>query len=743
MAAPIALPDNYIARPGTALVVPAASGFLLNDSDPDGDPVTATQIVTGATHGTLTAFPDGSFTYTSNAGYVGTDSFIYRITDGQGGFADATVTIDVVNAIPVALPDNYAIHAGQVLTVDAANGFLQNDSDADGDSVTATQITSGVSNGTLTAFPAGNFSYTPNPGFAGTDSFTYRISDGVGGTADATVTIMVTNALPVAQSEYYSMFADQTLTVQIADGFVVNDSDPDGDPVMASQISDGVDNGILTAFPAGDFTYVPNAGYTGTDGFSYQISDGVGGIATGRTRLFVVSAANVETLTSDISLDLTSRIELLFADNLTLTGTDDIFALGNNLDNVLKGNSGDNILSGGIGSDNLQGGAGSDTLFGGSGDDTYLVNSLGDKVYETTSIVSGVDAGGTDTVRSSISFSLAANVGLNFVENLSLTGVATSATGNALGNVLTGNASANVLNGGLGNDTLAGGAGGDVLNGGSGTHDAADYSDSNAAVVVSIGGVPSASGGHATGDTFIGIEDLTGSAFGDTISGNSAQNILIGGNGADTLSASNNNDQLFGGNGDDVLNGGVGADIIDGGANVDTVSFAGIGARIVLTLLNGAGTATGSGQGAGDTITNIENITGTSFNDILTGDANANTILGGAGNDTLNGGGGADTISGQGGLDVINGGAGDDTLIGGPDADRFVYNIAALWDDDSVIGWQNNVDKIDLVGAGFDFSDFTETQDGADTLLTLTANTAHSIRLVGINANTIDATDFV
>ncbi len=393
--------------------------------------------------------------------------------------------------------------------------------------------------------------------------------------------------------------------------------------------------------------------------------------------------------------------------------------------NIIKGNNVDNLLEGHAGGDTLTGGgntAAGDTV-------SYNKSNAAVTVNLALNTASGGHASG-DTIS-------------GFENVTGSNGFGDNLTGSSGNNVLKGLGAVDTLNGELGNDTLIGGVGGDSLNGGGGLRDLADYSDSNAAVSVSINGAGSASGGHAAGDTLTAIEDLTGSAFGDTLVGNIGQNILRGGAGADTLSSSNNNDQLFGGNGNDTLNGGAGVDIIDGGAGSDTVSFAGAGARITLTLDNGAGTATGSGQGSGDVISNIENITGSSFNDILTGDANANTILGGAGNDTLNGGGGADTISGQGGLDVMNGGTGNDTLIGGPDADRFIYNIAALWNADTIIGWQNGTDLIDLQGAGFDFADFTETQVGADTLLTLTANTAHSIRLVGINANTIDAADFV
>jgi Ca2+-binding RTX toxin-like protein len=183
-----------------------------------------------------------------------------------------------------------------------------------------------------------------------------------------------------------------------------------------------------------------------------------------------VNAGGVDTVSSSISFSLAANTGVSFVENLTLTGASAINGTGNALNNALTGNSAINTLSGGAGNDTLNGLGGADQLLGGAGNDTYIVDNAGDKVYETTTTSSTVNASGADTVNSAVSFSLAAYAGVSFVENLTLTGAsAINGTGNALNNVLTGNSAANTLSGGAGNDTLVGGAGSDRLTGGTGS----------------------------------------------------------------------------------------------------------------------------------------------------------------------------------------------------------------------------------------------------------------------------------
>ena len=185
---PAAAADQYTAAENSVLTV-AAPGVLANDSDADGDPLTALLAV-GPTHGTLALNPDGSFVYTPAAGFFGTDTFTYLANDGQASTA-ATVTITVkqVDQPPVAADDSYTTAEGTALTVDAP-GVLANDSDPDGDTLTAVLV-GNPGHGTLALNPNGSFVYTPDTGFFGPDTFTYKANDGQLGSGAATVTITV------------------------------------------------------------------------------------------------------------------------------------------------------------------------------------------------------------------------------------------------------------------------------------------------------------------------------------------------------------------------------------------------------------------------------------------------------------------------------------------------------------------------------------------------------------------------
>jgi VCBS repeat-containing protein len=171
-------------------------GVLSNDSDPEGSTLTA-MLATGATHGQLALSSSGSFTYVPNTNFFGTDSFTYRARDGAANSVAATVTINVtpVNDTPIGMPDVYDVDQDTALIVAAADGVLQNDIDEDEEALRAIHVSgSGPRHGTLTLNEDGSFTYEPNAGFIGDDSFQYEAQDASGeSTGPVTVTINVVN----------------------------------------------------------------------------------------------------------------------------------------------------------------------------------------------------------------------------------------------------------------------------------------------------------------------------------------------------------------------------------------------------------------------------------------------------------------------------------------------------------------------------------------------------------------------
>jgi len=307
--------------------------------------------------------------------------------------------------------------------------------------------------------------------------------------------------------------------------------------------------------------------------------------------------------------------------------------VGSSFNDTLTGNAGANYLQGGAGDDLLTGGAGADYLDGGTGTDTanYSTSNAAVNVNLAAGTASGGHAAGDVLVA---------------IENL---------TGSVFNDTLTGDGGANVLKGYYGNDVLAGGAGNDILAGGAGADsidggngiDTAYYSTSSAAVNVNLATNVN-TGGEAQGDSLVNVENVFGSAFNDTLTGDFHDNTLYGWLG---------NDTLRGGSGNDVLVGGAGADVLDGGVGLDTADYTQSSAGVNVNLATGIGSG---GDAQGDTLTGIEAVIGSKFDDTLTGGSGTDYLRGGAGNDTLIGGAGSDDLRGGAGADHIDGGAGND-----------------------------------------------------------------------------------
>jgi Ca2+-binding RTX toxin-like protein len=331
------------------------------------------------------------------------------------------------------------------------------------------------------------------------------------------------------------------------------------------------------------------------------------------------SNSGTDTVRSTVSLTLGANIE-----RLELTGTAAINGTGNGLANFVVGNSGANTLNGG---------SGADTLVGGAGNDAYTVDNTGDVVTELA-------GEGTDTVSSSVTYTLAAHV-----ENLTLTGSsAIHATGNALDNVLTGNSAANTLTGDAGNDTLNGGSGNDTMRGGAGndTYVVNVSTDvvtelANEGIDTVQSGVTLTLGNNVENLTLTGTSAIngTGNALDNLLTGNGANNTLTGNAGNDTLDGGAGTDTMRGGAGNDVYVVERSADVVTENANEGTDT---VRSSVTWTLGSNVENLTLTGAAA-------INGTGNTLNNTLFGNGAANTLAGAAGNDSYAGGAGNDTLS--------------------------------------------------------------------------------------------------
>ncbi|MBN1995360.1 MAG: tandem-95 repeat protein [Anaerolineae bacterium] len=260
---PIAIDDAANTNENTPVTV----NVLLNDSDPDGTLVPGTvAVISGPANGAVAVNPGtGQITYTPNLNFSGSDTFIYQVCDNDGACDTATVTITVIsiNAPPNAVDDPAFTDQNIPITITVLN----NDSDPDGDPLTVIAV--GLpANGVATTNNT-TVTYTPNPGFAGNDTFTYTISDGLL-TDTATVTVSV-NGPPVAVNDTPNTAEDTPTVINV----LGNDSDPNGDTLTVIAVGAPMSGTATINVPGYTVTYNPNPNINGTDSFTYTISDGV------------------------------------------------------------------------------------------------------------------------------------------------------------------------------------------------------------------------------------------------------------------------------------------------------------------------------------------------------------------------------------------------------------------------------------------------------------------------------------
>jgi|GEM_PF-3903379 len=264
--------DFYLTLENGSLTVDSP-GVLGNDNSPSADALTAT-LISGTSNGALVLNPDGSFSYTPDPHFSGTDTFIYQARAGliQSHPTTVTITVTPVNDVALARNDGYVLMQDDSLTVEAP-GVLGNDNDLDGDPLTAILVTT-ASHGTLNFNPDGSFIYTPNPHFTGTDTFTYLVNDGKSDSNVAMVVLSVSafNTAPVAQNDSYEAMAGSVLTAA-APGVLANDTDADDQLLIPILVTEPL-FGTVMLNSDGSFDYVPFVNFTGADSFSYKVSDG-------------------------------------------------------------------------------------------------------------------------------------------------------------------------------------------------------------------------------------------------------------------------------------------------------------------------------------------------------------------------------------------------------------------------------------------------------------------------------------
>lgn len=286
---PLALPDSVT----TIMNRPFTFDPLANDIDVDGDPLQVL-FVTQPNNGDLVQNPDGTFTYTPNDNFIGTDVADYTISDGNGGMSTASISFVInlpiggLNSAPVASDDSYIAIENAPFTVGEENGLLANDIDPDGDVIVVTSFTR-PSQGQLTVLQNGGFTYIPDLNFVGVDTFTYITFDG---TDTATATVLIT-----VQPELAGVVKANDDTYETPTNSVISVSNPgvfENDQNVARLVSftEPESGATLIQGTDGSLIYIPPTGFVGTDTYTYTVADTSGNMDTA-TVSFVVTSMDI------------------------------------------------------------------------------------------------------------------------------------------------------------------------------------------------------------------------------------------------------------------------------------------------------------------------------------------------------------------------------------------------------------------------------------------------------------------
>ncbi|WP_099733280.1 midcut-by-XrtH protein [Delftia sp. 60] len=581
---------------------------LSNDSDADGALVVASFTYEGQTvaagssrnvagRGTFALQADGSFTFQADANYSGGHPLAIGYTVQTG--ASSTLSV-FVNRVPVAGNDTATTDADTSVTI-AVRG---NDSDADGDSLTVSGITQGTHGSVVVDAVTGNPVYTPNANFTGSDSFTYTIGDGRGGSATASVSVTVAaapsgNQPPVSVSDAI-VVAEGAVATVLASGatsVLANDTDPDGNPLVAVLVT-GPAHGTLTLNANGTFSYTHNGSETTSDSFTYRASDGqaMGNIVTVSITVTPVNDAPVavaDQLMVATDIPLSISFATLLANDTDADGDSLTITLAHSpVNGSLALQAGGVLFTPAAG---YEGPASFlyDVSDGRGGTSIGTVNlSVGTASAPSVVVLKSLLAIAHGTGGTSVRFPITTKlVDTDGSETLSIriSGLPTNLSFNAGMN----------LGGGVWQFTEA-----DLPNlilnlPGSYTTNATYLTVQVTATEVS-GGFTASTSTVVTLKASYTTVDITTTESGNH-TGNSANEYITGGNGANTINAGSGNNIVFGGGGDDNLSAGSGSDVLIGGSGNDTLN-AGSGTD---RLIGGSGDDLLIGGDAGENFVDV------------------------------------------------------------------------------------------------------------------------------------------
>ena len=737
--APVAADDADETEEDTSVTI----DVLANDTDVDGDTLTVTSVDDPANG--VAEVVDGKIVYTPDAGFSGTETFTYTITDEDGLTDTATVTVAVTegeNTAPVAEDDLAETDEDTPVTLSP----LANDSDPEGDALSIVGTPTSEAGGTVDVNPDGTITYTPPTDFNGTDTIAYTVTDpdGLTDTATITVTVNPVNDAPVAVDDADETDEDTSVTIDV----LANDTDVDGDTLTLTSV--GTPTNGTTEIVGGQIVYTPSTGFTGTDTFTYTITDEEGLTDTATVTVTVQEDDTpppppppgpdgiVEGTSGDdlIDDDYTGDPEGDMVDNEDAldptSGDDDLIEAYSGDDTVVAG-SGDDTVYGGDGDDSINGNSGDDSIYGEDGNDTIYGDSGDDTIDagkdgrpDKAAAIPGVD---DDTQPDDDLDEIYGGAGNDSISTGDDADTIYGGAGNDTLNpgidddLVYGEAGDDLVNDVQGSDEIYGGDGNDTINAGIDTFSDYEGDDPNLPN-------PLYPGALSDPDTTDGMDTVYGGAGNDSITTGDDADQLFGGSGDDTMNAGIDDDVVEGGTGNDSIIGGHGSDTIYGQTGDDWINA---GDSSLLwgqspdddpvnpdpvpengrdLVSGGDGNDTIYGQDDDDTLY------GDAGNDMIDGGIDDDNISGGSGDDTLMGGQGDDVMDGDQGDDSLDGGSGEDIILGGADNDTIIGGEGAdtLFggDDRDVFLGSDVGDDIDG-GSGGDDYDILDLRGSAPT----------------------------